>query len=136
MIKTSASLSIIMKEPIMVTTGVYDFIKDQLHRKRVTPLEEELLKGELKSAVQLTSRELPSKVVKVGSLVLLKDHTIGIEKEFQVVGSGKSNPSKGKFAINSSIVMAILGRNEGSVLDWPFKEGIRRLEILRVVNPN
>lgn len=128
-------MSKIMKEPIMVTTSMYDFIKDQLHRKRVTPSEEDLLIAELKSAVQLPSRELPNQVVKVGSFVLLKDHTIGIEQEFQVVGLGKSKPSKGKFAIDSSIVLAILGRNEGCVLDWPFKDGMRRLEILRVINP-
>lgn len=124
-----------MKEPIMVTTSVYDFIKDQIHRKRVLPAEEELLKAELKNAIQLPNRELPYQVVKVGSFVLLKDHTNGNEQEFQVVGLGKSKPSKGKFAMDSSIVLAILGRNEGSILDWPFKEGMRRIEILRVINP-
>ena len=119
----------------MVTTSVYDFIKDQIHRKRVLPAEEELLKAELKNAIQLPNRELPYQVVKVGSFVLLKDHTNGNEQEFQVVGLGKSKPSKGKFAMDSSIVLAILGRNEGSILDWPFKEGMRRIEILRVINP-
>lgn len=124
-----------MKEPIRVTTSVYDFIKNQIHRKRVSPEEEELLKEELKSAVQLPSREIPNEVVKVGSFVLVKDHTLGTEQEFQVVGMGKSKPSKGKYAMDSSIVMAVLGRNEGFVLEWPFKDGKREIEILRVINP-
>lgn len=124
-----------MKEPIRVTTSVYDFLKDQIHRKRVTPEEEELLKEELKSAVQLASREIPNEVVKVGSFVLVKDLTLGTEQEFQVVGMGKSKPSKGKYAMDSSIVLAVLGRNEGFVLEWPFKDGKREIEILRVINP-
>ena len=121
-----------MKEPIMVTTSMYDFIKDCIHRKRVTPTEEELLTAELKSAIQIISREVPGDVVKVGSFVSIKDHTWGTEHEYQVVGQGKSKPSKGRFAIDSSIALAMLGRKEGSIFDWPFKDGTRKIEIVRV----
>lgn len=116
----------------MVTTSMYDFIKDRIHRKRVTPAEEELLVTELKSAIQLISRELPEEVVKVGSFVSIKDHTLGTEQEYQFVGMGKSKPSRGRHAIDSSIALASLGRKEGSIFEWPFKDGSRKIEIVRV----
>lgn len=111
---------------------MYDFIKDRIHRKRVTPAEEQLLTAELKTAIQVFSRELPENVVKVGSLVSIKDHTLGTEKEYQFVGMGKSKPSKGRYAIDSSIALATLGRKEGSIFDWTFKDRTRKIEILRV----
>ena len=125
-----------MNEPIMLTTSIYDFIKDRIHRKRVTPQEEALLTAELKTAVQQFSRDLPEDVVKVGSLVSIKDHTLGTKAEYQFVGAGKSKPSRGRYAIDSSIALATLGRKEGSVIEWPFKEGVRKIEITRVKKAN
>lgn len=113
---------------------MFDFIKDCIRRKRVTPTEEHLLTAELKTAIQLFSREIPENVVKVGSLVSIKDHTLGTEKEYEFVGMGKSKPSKGKYAIDSSIALATLGRKEGSIFDWTFKDSTRKIEIARVKN--
>lgn len=124
----------IMNEPIMVTTSIYDFIKERIHRKRVSPQEEPLLLAELKTAVQLLGRDLPDSVVKVGSIVSIKDHTHGIEAKYHFVGAGKSKPSKGRYGIDSTIALATIGRKEGSVFEWPFKEGPRRIEITRVEN--
>ncbi|PZX53508.1 regulator of nucleoside diphosphate kinase [Algoriphagus ratkowskyi] len=123
-----------MQEPIMVTTSIYDFIKDRIRRKRVTPAEEQLLTAELQTAKQVVSRELPENVVKVGSRVSIKDHTLGIEKEYHFVGMGKSKPSKGRYAIDSSIALATLGRKEGNVIDWTFDDSMRKIEILSVKN--
>ncbi len=38
-----------MSEHIIVTTGIYDVIKDQLRRKKVTPEQEIRLANELKN---------------------------------------------------------------------------------------
>lgn len=121
-----------MTEPIIVTTGIYDLIKDCVLRKRVTQAEELLLTAELKTAIQLFRRELPQDVVNVGTRVLIKDHTSGQEKEYQFVGVGKSKTSKGKYAINSDMALATVGRKAGTVLEWPFREGLRKIEIVRV----
>lgn len=120
----------------MVTTSIYDFIKDRIHRKRVTPAEERLLTAELKTAVQLLKREVPEEVVQVGSVVSILDHTSETHQEFQVVGIGKSKRSKGKYSMDSSIALATLGRKVGSLIEWPFKDGTRKIEILRVKNPS
>lgn len=111
---------------------MYDFVKDHIHRKRVTPAQEELLLAELKTAVQVIDRDIPEDIVKVGSRVSIKDHTLGTEKEYQFVGVGKSKPSKGKYAIDSSIGLATLGRKEGSIFDWSFKDITSKIEILSV----
>jgi regulator of nucleoside diphosphate kinase len=121
-----------MTEPIIVTTGIYDLIKECIHRKRVTRAEEELLLSELKTAVQMIRRELPSGIVDVGTRVLIKDHTSSVEKEYELVGVGKSKPSKGKYPIDSPIALATIGRKEGTILQWPFKDGLRKIEIVRV----
>lgn len=42
-----------MSEHIIVTTGIYDVIKDQLRRKKVTPEQEIRLANELKTAKQV-----------------------------------------------------------------------------------
>lgn len=51
-----------MSEHIIVTTGIYDVIKDQLRRKRVTPEQEIRLANELKTAKQVLRRDLRKKL--------------------------------------------------------------------------
>src|SRR5690606_33817191 len=53
----------IMSQHIILTTGIYDLIKDQVRRKRVTFAEETRLNDELKTAKQVRRRELPAEVV-------------------------------------------------------------------------
>lgn len=71
-----------MSEHIIVTTGIYDVIKDQLRRKKVTPEQEIRLANELKTAKQVLRRDLPKEVVTVNRRVVIKDHTADTEKEY------------------------------------------------------
>ena len=48
-----------MSQNIILTTGIYDAIKDHLRRKKVTKNEEVRLTSELRNAVQVRRRELP-----------------------------------------------------------------------------
>ena len=117
---------------IILTTGIYDMIKDHVRRKKVTIEEENLLLSELKNAKQVLRRDLPDNVVTVNRKVKIMDHTSNKEQEYLFVPSTKTNPKKGKTSILSEVAVAIVGRKEGDVIEWPFKDGERKLEILKV----
>lgn len=121
-----------MLDNIIVTTGIYDAIKDHLRRKKVSSNEESRLTGELKKAKQVLRRDLPSDVVTVDRKVTIKDHTQNFEHEYIFVSTAKAKPKKNKYSILSDIALATVGYKVGDVIEWPFKEGERKIEILKV----
>ena len=51
-----------MSNHIIVTTGIYDAIKDTLRRKKVSIEEEKRLTEELRKAKQVLRRDLPADI--------------------------------------------------------------------------
>lgn len=123
---------IIMSEPIIVTTGMYDLIKNQIHRKRVSKEQESLLLEELKNAKQVLRRELPVDVVTVDRIVTVKNNEDGSQKNYHFVADDHRKVSKGRYSILSDIALALMGRRVGDVLDWPFENGPMKIEIVNV----
>lgn len=121
-----------MSENITVTTGIYDAIKEQIRRKRVSIPEEKRLAEELKNATQVLRRDLPEDVVTVDRKVTLKDHTNNTETEYLFVPSSKEKIKKNKHSILSDIALSVVGYKVGDVIDWPFRDGDRKIEILKV----
>lgn len=121
-----------MSQNIILTTGIYDLIKDHVRRKKVTPAEEELLLQELKKASQVLRRNLPSDVVTVNRRITFKDHTQNEEKTVVFVGPKKSKPSKNKISILSDEGIAMVGYRSGQKIEWPSKKGLLNLEIIKV----
>lgn len=121
-----------MSQNIILTTGIYDLIKDHVRRKKVTPAEEELLLQELKKASQVLRRNLPSDVVTVNRRITFKDHTQNEEKTVVFVGPKKSKPSKNKISILSDEGIAMVGYRSGQKIEWPSKRGLLNLEIIKV----
>lgn len=121
-----------MSENITVTTGIYDAIKEQLRRKRVSIPEEKRLAEELKNATQVLRRDLPADVVTVDRKVTLKDHTNNTETEYLFVSSSKEKIKKNKHSILSDIALSVVGYKVGDVIEWPFRDGDRKIEILKV----
>ncbi|KFF08771.1 GreA/GreB family elongation factor [Chryseobacterium luteum] len=121
-----------MSNHIIVTTGIYDAIKDTLRRKKVSIPEEKRLAGELRKAKQVLRRELPADVVTVDRKVTIRDHTRNFEHEYIFVASAKAKPAKNKHSILSDIALATVGYKVGDIIDWPFKDGDRKIEILKV----
>jgi len=121
-----------MSESVILTTGIYDMIKDHIRRKKVTKEEEELLVLELKHATQVLRKDLPDDVVTVNRRVKIMDHTTNKEQEYMFVPTTKKNPKKGKVSILCDVAVATIGRKTGDIIDWPFKEGERKIEILKV----
>jgi regulator of nucleoside diphosphate kinase len=48
------------------------------------------------------------------------------------VATTKAKPAKNKYSILSDIALATVGYKVGDIIDWPFKDGERRIEILKV----
>lgn len=121
-----------MSNHIIVTTGIYDAIKDTLRRKKVSIGEEKRLAEELKKARQVLRRDLPADIVTVNRKVTLKDHTLGFEHEYIFVPSVKEKLKKNKHSILSDIALAVVGYRTGDIIQWPFRDGERKIEILKV----
>lgn len=123
-----------MSEKIILTTGIYDAIKEHLRRKQVSANEEIRLTAELRTAQQVRRRNLPEDVVTVDRRVTVKDHTLNKEEEYIFVGIAEARPKKNKHSILSDMALATLGYKVGDVIEWPFRDGERRIEILKVEN--
>lgn len=121
-----------MSEQIILTTGIYDAIKDHVRRKKVTAEEETRLLAELKGAKQVRRRELPDDVVTVDKKVRIKDHTQKREQEYIFVGTAEAKPKRNKHSILSEMALATVGYKVGDVISWPFADGERKIEILNV----
>ena len=121
-----------MSEKIILTTGVYDAIKEHLRRKKVSIHEENRLHTELRTAQQVLRRNLPEDVVTVDRKVTIKDHTKEDEQEYIFVSSMKAKPKKNKYSILSDIALAEVGYKVGDIIKWPFKDGERTIEIMKV----
>lgn len=127
-----AQIKNIMSGNIILTTGLYDLLKEQIRRKKVTFQEEELITEQLKTATQVLRKDLPEDVVSVNKIVTYKDHNKGEDKTITFVSTDKSKPSKNKISIMSDEGIAMLGHKSGSTVVWPSKKGELKLEILKV----
>ncbi|WP_027376251.1 GreA/GreB family elongation factor [Kaistella palustris] len=121
-----------MTNNIVLTTGIYDLIKDHLRRKKTTIQEEEILTTQLRNAKQVLRRELPEDVVTIDSVVKIKDHTTNAEEQYHFVPSNKEKIKKGKYSILSDIALATVGNRVGDIISWPFRNGEKKIEILSV----
>ncbi len=121
-----------MSQQVILTTGIYDLIKDHVRRKKVTIEEEKLLTMELKQASQVLRRNLPEDIVSVNRKVTYKDHSTNEEKTVEFVGPKRSKPSTNKVSILSDEGIAMVGYKVGKLVEWPSKNGDLKLEILKV----
>ncbi len=121
-----------MSQNIILTTGLYDLIKDHVRRKKVTLEEEKLLLVELKKAKQVLRKDLPPDIVSVNRMVTYKDHSNDEHKTVEFVSPDKSKPSKNKISILSDEGIAMVGYKVGNLIAWPSKKRELKLEILNV----
>ncbi|MBF6608587.1 MAG: GreA/GreB family elongation factor [Flavobacterium sp.] len=122
-----------MSNPIILTTGIYDLIKDHVRRRKVTPEEGELLTTQLKYAKQVRRRDLPEDVVSVNSRVTVKDTATGEEQELAFVPPGKGKLKHKTQSIMTPIGLALVGCAAGDIVKWPVKGEPKEFEILKVV---
>lgn len=121
-----------MSENIILTTGIYDLIKDHLRRRKVTKAQEDILTEELRGAKQVLRKDLPADVVAVNRKVKVVEKTTNEEFEVALVGPKVAKPKKNKYSILSDIGIATVGYKVGDIVKWPTESGEKQYEILEV----
>ena len=117
---------------IVLTTGIYDLLKEHIRKKKLNKSNELRLEKELKNAKQVLNRNLPSNVVTVNTEVLVKDLKSGEEITQKFVGPHKARRKNGTTSILSEIGVATLGYSENAIIQWDLPEGVKSLQILKV----
>jgi transcription elongation factor GreA len=91
------------------------------------------LEDKLRSATVIDSSELDSNVVRVGSLVSVKDQGTGKTLEYTIVGSTEADPSQNRLSNESPVGQALLGRKKGDSVKVNLPNGKNRdLKITKI----
>lgn len=121
-----------MTQEILLTTGVYDLIKDHIRRRKATLKEEEILKLQLKKAKQVTRKNLPLDVVTVDAKVTIKNLITDQEEVYTFVAPDKAKRRNNTESILSSIGLSLIGCKVGDEVHWDFEGEERKMQILNV----
>lgn len=118
--------------PVVLTTGIYDLLKDHIRRKKLSKTNEAALELQLKKANQVLRKDLPHDVVTVNTLVTVKDAVTGIETDFKFVSPDKARRKNGTVSILSPMGIAMIGYAEGALVEWEFEGSLKTNEIVKV----
>ena len=108
----------------------YDDAKNEqaMLEARIASLEEKL-----RSASVINASELDSNVVRVGSLVSVKDEGSGKSLKYTIVGSTEANPSENRLSNESPVGKGLLGRKKGDAVKVQLPNGKNReLKITKI----
>ena len=108
----------------------YDDAKNEqaMLEARIASLEEKL-----RSASVIDAAQLDSNVVRVGSLVSVKDEGSGKALKYTIVGSTEANPSENRLSNESPVGKGLLGRKKGDAVKVQLPNGkIRELKITKI----
>ena len=132
--RNNMSENIVASNPknIILTTGIYDLIKDHIRRRKVTPAEEAVLTSQLKNAEQVLRKDLPEDVVTVDTRVTIKNHSTSEEKTYIFVGPDKAKKKNNTESILSKIGLALVGCKEGDIVNWVLDGTDSEVEVLSV----
>ena len=120
------------EQEILLTTGIYDLIKDHIRRKKATEEEEEALKIQLKKSKQVTRKNLPMNVVTVDAKVIVKNTVTNEEELYTFVAPDKAKRRNNTESILSTMGLAVVGCKVGDVINWNFNNEQKQLEIISV----
>ena len=108
----------------------YDDAKNEqaMLEARIASLEEKL-----RSASVIDASELSSDVVRVGSLVSVKDAGSGKALQYTIVGSTEADPSENRLSNESPVGKALLGRSKNDSVKVQLPNGKNReLKITKI----
>jgi transcription elongation factor GreA len=90
------------------------------------------LEDKLRSASVINAAELSPDVVRVGSVVTVKDAD-GKTQQYTIVGSTEANPSENKLSNESPVGQALLGHKKGETVRVQLPSGkVRELTITNI----
>ncbi|MES3018756.1 MAG: GreA/GreB family elongation factor [Bacteroidota bacterium] len=118
--------------PIILTTGMYDLLKEELRKRRLSKYNEDKLMLELKNARQVLRKEIPANIVAVDKSVTVKNVETAEEFTYKLVAPAKAKRKNLTHSILSPIGVAVIGYSEGSEVVWEMPDGIKTFTIVEV----
>ena len=94
---------------------------------RVAELEDKISRADV-----IDISRLGGDTVKFGATVSLVDEDTDEESRYQIVGEFEADVKQGKISITSPIARALIGKEEGDVVDVQVPGGVRTYEILDI----
>ncbi len=89
------------------------------------------LEDKLRSATVVNAADLGTDVVRVGSIVHVKDEA-GKSNKYTIVGSAEASPAEMKLSNESPVGKALLGHKRGEEVTITTPRGERRLKITKI----
>ena len=108
----------------------YDDAKNEqaMLESRIATLEDKL-----RSASVIDASELDNEVVRVGSLVNVKDETSGKSLKYTIVGSTEANPGENRLSNESPVGKALVGHKRNDEVSVQLPNGkARKLKITKI----
>ncbi len=108
----------------------YDDAKNEqaMLEARIATLEEKL-----RAATVIDAKELGTDVVRVGSIVHVKDQKTGKSTTYTIVGSAEANPAEAKLSNESPVGKALVGHKRNAIVDVVLPNGKKRkLKITKI----
>jgi len=90
------------------------------------------LEDKLRSASVIDATELSNDVVRVGSLVNVKDEGSGKSLQYTIVGSTEADPANKRLSNESPVGKALLGRKKNDVVSVTVPRGEIKLKITKI----
>jgi transcription elongation factor GreA len=91
------------------------------------------LEDKLRSASVIDSSELDNDIVRVGSLVHVKDDSSGKSMKYTIVGSTESNPAENRLSNESPVGKALVGKKRDDDVSVQLPNGkARKLKITKI----
>ncbi len=106
----------------------YDDAKNEqaMLEAKIASLEEKL-----RSAQVIDSSDLSTDMVRIGSVVHVKDES-GTSTKYTLVGSAEANPAERKLSNESPVGKALLGKKRGEEFKVPTPKGQRTLKVTKI----
>jgi transcription elongation factor GreA len=89
------------------------------------------LEDKLRAATVIDASDLGTDVVRVGSVVHVKDES-GKSTKYTIVGSAEASPTEMKLSNESPVGKALIGRKTGEEVVFTTPKGERRLKITKI----
>jgi len=112
------------KKPIYITR--YD-------KKRLQTLINDELKKEIKKAIIVDPKEVPSDVITMNSRFRLKDLDSNEETVYTLVFPEEEDIYNNKISIYAPMGMALIGYRVGDIIEWPVPCGKLRIQVLEIL---
>jgi transcription elongation factor GreA len=94
---------------------------------RVAEIEDKMARAQVIDVSKLSGKQ-----VKFGATVTLLDEDSGDKSKYKIVGEDEADVSAGKISITSPIARAMIGKEEGDVVEVMAPGGAKSYEIVKV----